>query len=75
MSIKNTFSSIYIRGGSETGNNVDMCAWFSNLVFIMPIGEWATQVWLPHIELPRLQTKEMMTLTLSLLGLGGIRTF
>ena len=71
MSIKNTFSSIYIRGG----NNVDMCAWFSNLVFIMPIGEWATAIWAPHIELPKLQTEELMTLTLSLLGLGGMRSF
>jgi hypothetical protein len=43
--------------------------------FIMPIGEWATAIWLPHIELLKLQTEELMTLTLSLLGLGGMRSF
>ena len=43
--------------------------------FIMPIGEKATAIWLPHIKLPKLQTEELMTLTLSLLWLGGMRSF
>ena len=43
--------------------------------FIMPIAEWAVAIWAPGIELPALQTGELMTLTLSLLGLGGMRSF
>ena len=43
--------------------------------FIMPIAEWATAIWMPEITLPILKTGELMTLTLSLLGLGGMRSF
>ena len=43
--------------------------------FIMPIAEWATSVWAPEVVLPQLNTGELMTLTLSLLGLGGMRSF
>tara|TARA_R100000426_G_scaffold52762_1_gene38182 strand:- start:35 stop:442 length:408 start_codon:yes stop_codon:yes gene_type:complete len=43
--------------------------------FIMPIAEWATAIWLPETRLPELNTGELMTLTLSLLGLGGMRSF
>ena len=43
--------------------------------FIMPIAEWATAIWMPKISLPKLQTGELMTLTLSLLGLGGMRSY
>ena len=41
----------------------------------MPIAEWATSVWAPDVLLPELNTGELMTLTLSLLGLGGMRSF
>ena len=43
--------------------------------FVMPIAEWATAIWAPDVELPALQTGELMTLTLSLLGLGGMRSW
>ena len=43
--------------------------------FIMPIAEWATMIWMPDVTLPKLATGELMTLTLSLLGLGGMRSF
>jgi hypothetical protein len=43
--------------------------------FIMPIAEWATAIWMPEITLPSLATGELMTLTLSLLGLGGMRSY
>ena len=43
--------------------------------FIMPIAEWATAIWMPEVLLPELNTGELMTLTLSLLGLGGMRSF
>ena len=49
-------------------------------LFIIPLNlssscKWATAIWAPHIEMPKLQTEELMTLTLSLLGLGGMRSF
>jgi len=43
--------------------------------FVMPIAEWATAIWMPEITLPKLATGELMTLTLSLLGLGGMRSY
>ena len=43
--------------------------------FIMPLAEWATSIWAPEVVLPELNTGELMTLTLSLLGLGGMRSF
>lgn len=43
--------------------------------FILPIAEWATAIWMPDVTLPKLATEELMTLTLSLLGLGGMRSF
>jgi hypothetical protein len=43
--------------------------------FIMPIAEWAVAIWSPGIELPSLQTEELMSLVLALLGLGGFRSF
>jgi hypothetical protein len=43
--------------------------------FILPIAEWATAIWMPEVTLPKLATEELMTLTLSLLGLGGMRSF
>ena len=43
--------------------------------FVMPTAEWATAIWAPGVELPALQTGELMTLTLSLLGLGGMRSW
>ena len=41
----------------------------------MPIAEWATAIWAPDVSLPELNTEQLMTLTLSLLGLGGMRSF
>ena len=43
--------------------------------FILPIAEWATAIWMPETTLPKLATEELMTLTLSLLGLGSMRSF
>lgn len=47
---------------------------FTNF-FLMPIAEWITVIWLPHVTLPELQTEELMGLTLSLLGLGACRSW
>lgn len=43
--------------------------------FILPIAEWATAIWMPEVTLPKLATEELMTLTLSLLGLGSMRSY
>ena len=43
--------------------------------FIMPLAEWAVAIWFPEVILPKLETSELMTLTLSLLGLGAMRSF
>ena len=43
--------------------------------FIMPLARWGTALWAPDIFLPELSTEGLMTLTLSLLGLGGLRSF
>tara|TARA_B100000131_G_C17773182_1_gene474193 strand:+ start:49 stop:462 length:414 start_codon:yes stop_codon:yes gene_type:complete len=43
--------------------------------FLMPIAEWITVIWYPDITLPNLNTSELTTLTLSILGLGGMRSW
>jgi len=43
--------------------------------FLLPLAEWATAIWMPGVELPKLNAEGLMTLTLSLLGLGGMRSF
>ena len=43
--------------------------------FIMTLAEWETAIWYTEVKLPDLNTGELMTLTLSLLGLGGLRSF
>ena len=41
---------------------------------IAPISSWGLAIWYPVIVLPVLDTQALMTLLLSLLGLGGMRT-
>ena len=43
--------------------------------FLLPISEWATAIWMPGVDLPKLNTEGLMGLTVSLLGLGGMRSF
>ena len=43
--------------------------------FLMPIAEWVTTIWYPTVELPNLSTSELTGLTLSLLGLSGMRSW
>ena len=42
--------------------------------FLMPIAEWVVAIWFPGTPLPRVEAGELMTLTLSLWGRGGLRT-
>jgi hypothetical protein len=41
---------------------------------VAPIVSWGLAIWYPIIILPTLDTQALMTLLLSLLGLGGMRT-
>ena len=41
---------------------------------LAPISSWGLAIWYPVITLPVLDTQSLMTLMLSLLGLGGMRT-
>lgn len=41
---------------------------------LAPILSWGLAIWYPIVELPALDTQALMTLLLSLLGLGGMRT-
>mgnify|MGYP003111440531 CR=1 len=43
--------------------------------FLMPIAEWVTAIWAPGTPLPKLETEELMSLTLALLGLGSMRSW
>ena len=45
--------------------------------FLMPIAEWSVAIWLPEMngQLPNLDTEGLMGLTVSLLGLSGMRSF
>ena len=43
--------------------------------FVMPIADWIVAVWYPDIVLFELDTGALMTLTLSLLGVSGLRSF
>jgi len=42
---------------------------------IFPIAEWIITLWYPNLFLPSLETDQILGLTLSLLGLGGMRSW
>tara|TARA_Y100001938_G_scaffold138422_1_gene203890 strand:- start:12443 stop:12850 length:408 start_codon:yes stop_codon:yes gene_type:complete len=53
-----------------------ICAFALAWQFIIaPIASWGFAIWYPVIELPALDTQALMTLLMSLLGLGGMRSF
>ena len=53
-----------------------ICAFGLGWQFVFqPICLWALAIWANHIVLPVIPTEGLMTLTLSLLGLGGMRSF
>ena len=52
-----------------------LCAFGLGWQFIgNPIMIWAVSIWAPDIPIPHLQTEGLMGLTLSLLGLSGMRS-
>ena len=53
-----------------------ICAFGLGWQFVFqPICLWALAIWANDIVLPMIPTEGLMTLTLSLLGLGGMRSF
>ena len=41
---------------------------------IMPVAAWAVAIWGPDITLPKLETGELITLLMGMLGMGMLRT-
>ena len=53
-----------------------ICAFGLGWQFVFqPICTWAMVIWTPWLTVPVLPTEGLLTLTLSLLGLGGMRSF
>tara|TARA_X000001382_G_scaffold84700_1_gene59986 strand:+ start:107 stop:502 length:396 start_codon:yes stop_codon:yes gene_type:complete len=67
-------SSVFVAGARPAIMWVACLGLLTNF-FLMPLAEWATAIWWPGTPLPKLQTEELMTLTLSVLGLGGMRSW
>ena len=67
-------SSIFVAGARPAIMWV-CCLGLLTQFFLMPIAEWVTSIWSPGTPLPKLQTEELLSLTLALLGLGGMRSW
>ena len=53
-----------------------ICAFGLGWQFVFqPVCAWAMTIWAPALPIPIIPTEGLMTLTLSLLGLGGMRSF
>ena len=53
-----------------------ICAFGLGWQFVFqPVCVWAMAIWTPALAIPIIPTEGLMTLTLSLLGLGGMRSF
>ena len=53
-----------------------ICAFGLGWQFVFqPVCVWAMAIWTPALTIPIIPTEGLMTLTLSLLGLGGMRSF
>ena len=53
-----------------------ICAFGLGWQFVFqPVCSWAMAIWSPELAMPIIPTEGLMTLTLSLLGLGGFRSY
>ena len=50
---------------------MDLCIRINAAVLFVPIAELATAIWSPGTPLPKLETQELMSLTLALLGFAA----
>jgi hypothetical protein len=70
-------SSLFVAGARPAIMWICALGLFMNF-FVVPLLEWGTPIFMPDMPLPKfeqLQSGELMTLTLSLLGLGGMRSW
>ncbi len=66
-------SSVFVAGARPS--IMWICAFALGWQFIgHPIVEWGVMIWSPGTPIPQINSEGLMTLTLSLLGLGGMRT-
>ncbi|BAQ87123.1 conserved protein of unknown function [uncultured Mediterranean phage uvMED] len=67
-------SSIFVAGARPA--IMWICALGLMFHFILfPIAEWIITIWFPDLFLPSLDTEQILGLTISLLGLGGMRSW
>ena len=67
-------SSIFVAGARPA--IMWICALGLMFHFILfPIAEWVITIWFPDLFLPSLDTEQILGLTISLLGLGGMRSW
>jgi hypothetical protein len=66
-------SSLFVSGARPA--ILWICAFALGWQFILhPIAIWGVALWAPGTPIPAINSEGLMTLTLSLLGLGGMRT-
>ena len=66
-------SSVFVAGARPA--IMWICAFALGWQYIgHPIVEWGVTSWAPGTPIPKINSEGLMTLTLSLLGLGGMRT-
>ena len=67
-------SSIFVAGARPA--IMWICAFGLGWQFVFqPVCSWGMAIWTPDLAMPVIPTEGLMTLTLSLLGLGGMRSF
>lgn len=67
-------SSIFVAGARPAIMWTAAIGLFMHFI-IFPIAEWVITIWYPNLFLPTLDTDQLMALTISLLGLGGMRSW
>jgi hypothetical protein len=66
-------SSLFVSGWRPAVGWVCVFALSYNYV-LMPLATWSAKFWYPDMQMVALETGELMTLLLGMLGLGGLRT-
>ena len=67
-------SSIFVAGARPAIMWIAALGLFFHFI-IFPLAEWVITIWYPDLFLPSLDTDQILGLTVSLLGLGGMRSW
>ena len=67
-------SSIFVAGARPAIMWICALGLFFHFI-IFPLAEWVITIWYPDLFLPSLDTDQILGLTVSLLGLGGMRSW